>query len=377
MRILYSHRIQSRDGQSVHVEALVAALRAEGHDVEVVGPGFYERAEFGGESKFVATIRANLPAALGEIAEILYNIPATRRLNAACRSFRPDIIYERYNLYFLAGSRVARRHRLPLLLEVNSPIAAERRRFGALRLHRIARALENHVWRTASRVLAVTEVLKQDIVQTAGIDPARVAVIHNGIHAEAFADLPQDGREGRLVLGFVGFVRGWHGLDTVIAQMAGADPALSLVVVGDGPARPALEAQAAKAGLAGRVRFTGLAPREKIPALIAGFDIALQPSAVAYASPLKLFEYMAAGRAIVAPDQPNIREILRDGETALLFAPGDAQAMWEAVRKLAADAPLRARLGDAAKAEIAARDLTWEGNARRVVALAQRVLTPG
>ena len=119
------------------------------------------------------------------------------------------------------------------------------------------------------------------------------------------------------------------------------------------------------------MRFTGLAPRAQIPALVAGFDIALQPSAVAYASPLKIFEYMAAGCAIVAPDQPNIREILRDGETALLFAPGDAAAMWQAVRRLAADPALRARLGGAAKAEIAARDFTWEGNARRVVALAE------
>ncbi|MDE2515497.1 MAG: glycosyltransferase family 4 protein [Rhodospirillales bacterium] len=383
MRILYSHRIQSRDGQSVHVEALIAALRAQGHEVQVVGPGFYERADFGGESRLVAAIRARLPAMLGEIAEILYNIPATRRLDAACRAFRPDAIYERYNLYYLAGLRVARRHRLPLLLEVNAPIAAERARFGALALRRIARLLENRVWRGAARVLAVTEVLKQDIVATAGLDPARVAVIHNGIHPEAFADLARDpGREGRIVLGFVGFVRGWHGLDTVIAQMgsgssgSGAsehDTALSLVVVGDGPARPALEAQAAAAGLAGRVRFTGLAPRAQIPALVAGFDIALQPSAVAYASPLKIFEYMAAGCAIVAPDQPNIREILADGETALLFAPGDAAAMWQAVRRLAGDAALRTRLGDAAKAEIAARDFTWEGNARRVAALAEQL----
>ncbi len=65
MRILYSHRIQSRDGQSVHVEALVAALRELGHEVLVVGPGFYEQAEFGGESSFVAALRARLPPCLG------------------------------------------------------------------------------------------------------------------------------------------------------------------------------------------------------------------------------------------------------------------------------------------------------------------------
>ena len=58
MRILYSHRIQSRDGQSVHVEELVGALRAAGHEVLVVGPGFYEASGFGGESSTVARIRS-------------------------------------------------------------------------------------------------------------------------------------------------------------------------------------------------------------------------------------------------------------------------------------------------------------------------------
>src|SRR5579871_5513915 len=103
MRILYSHRIQSRDGQSVHVEELVAALRELGHEVLVVGPGFYEKAEFGGESGLVAAIRSRLPRAVGEIAELLYNIPAWWRLRLAYQRLRPDLIYERYNLYHLAG----------------------------------------------------------------------------------------------------------------------------------------------------------------------------------------------------------------------------------------------------------------------------------
>ena len=175
------------------------------------------------------------------------------------------------------------------------------------------------------------------------------------------------------MLGFVGFVRDWHGLDAVIAAMA-ADrdgPKVRLVVVGDGPARPALERQAAALGMAERVTFTGLQPREAIPALVAGFDIALQPLVVRYASPLKIFEYMAAGRAIVAPDQPNIREMLRDEETALLFDSDAAGAMWHAIRRLAGDAALRRRLGAAARAEIARRDYTWRGNAARIVAWAR------
>jgi len=378
MRILYSHRIQSRDGQSVHVEQMVAALRQAGHEVLVVGPGFYQQAEFGAESRVVAWIRARLPAALGELAEVAYNVPAYRRLRRAAGPFRPDIIYERYNLYYLAGALLARRLGVPFYLEVNAPIADERARFSGLRLRGLARRLEAWTWRAATRVVAVTGVLKAMIV-AAGVAPERIEVVPNGIDPAAFADLPaRPSVPDPVVLGFVGFVRDWHGLDAVIAAMAGygGTPRLDLVVVGDGPARPALERQAAALGIADRVRFTGLSPHADVPGMVAGFDIALQPRAVAYASPLKLFDYMAAGRAIVAPDQPNIREILTDGETALLFDPARADGVWTAVLRLAGDAGLRGRLGGAARAEIERRRYTWAGNAARLVAWAARDRVP-
>src|SRR6478609_6790674 len=95
MRILYSHRIGSRDGQSVHVEELVAALRQAGHEVLVVGPRIYEKAELGGASGLVSSIRRLLPGAVNEVAELAYNIPAYRRLHRACRSFKPHLSYER------------------------------------------------------------------------------------------------------------------------------------------------------------------------------------------------------------------------------------------------------------------------------------------
>ncbi len=374
MRILYSHRIQSRDGQSVHVDELVAAFRAEGHEVLVVGPSFYDKASFGGESGFIDFVRGLLPGALGEVAELAYNIPAYRRLRAACRAFKPDFIYERCNLYYLAGSWLARATGLPFLLEVNSPLADERIRFGNLRLHRLARRLENQVWRGADRVLPVTGVLRDIIVETAGVKLARTAVVPNGVVLDRFPPaVARDGTE--VTLGFVGFVRPWHGLDGVISEIAArqAGARVTLTVVGDGPVRGALEAQAAALGVADRLNFLGVVAHAVVPGEVAKFDIALQPQVNAYASPLKIFDYMAAARAIVAPDQPNIREILVHGETALLFDPVVPGALWQAVARLIEDPALRARLGANARAELERRDYTWRGNARRVVAMAQAI----
>ena len=278
----------------------------------MVGPGLYQQAEFGGESRLVALIRAHLPASIGALAEIAYNVPAWWRLRQAARRFRPDLIYERYNLFHLAGTWLARWTRVPLFLEVNAPLAAERARFGGLGLPGLAARLEAYVWRSADKVLAVTGVLKR-IVERAGVPAGRIEVVperhrSRGIRrcaAQRASWRPRRPglRRLRARLARTGRRDRRHGGGTRRRPV-------DLIVVGDGPARAALERQAAALGLVDRVRFTGLRAREQIPALVAGFDIALQPRVVDYASPLKIFEYMAAGRAIVAPDQANIREIL-------------------------------------------------------------------
>lgn len=376
MRILYSHRIQSHDGQSVHLEELVAALRAAGHDVLVVGPGFYARASLGAESRLVVLARRLLPASLAEFAELVYNISAWLRLERTASMFRPDLIYERYNLYYLAGAWLARRRRILYYVEINAPLAEERKRFGGLRLARIARHAERFVWRSADRVFVVTGELKRRVL-AAGVPEARIALSPNGVALEHFQPRSSAARQKgqAVILGFVGFIRAWHGLESVIRGMAQSAPSLMLVVAGEGPARDDLQHLAETLGCAERVRFAGLVAREDVPHLLQGFDIALQPHALPYASPLKLFEYMAAGLAIVAPDQPNIREIVVHEESALLFDPSESGAMWQAIFRLATDPSLRARLGQAARAAIVHRDFTWRGNAKRIAGMAEADLS--
>jgi glycosyltransferase involved in cell wall biosynthesis len=368
MRILYSHRVQSRDGQSVHIDELVTAFRKAGHEVIIVGPKLYEQAKFGTGSRIVATVRYFLPNICAEMVEIAYNVPAFWRLRRACRKFSPDFVYERYNLYYLAGMLLSRWYGIPFCLEINSPLADERASFGGLALRKLARNLERFVWRSADRIFVVSGVLKQMVAAT-GVAAERIMVTPNGVDRNAFAVAPYRARQGPSVnVGFVGFVREWHGLDAVIAGLAAerGDPAVHLIIVGDGPARPNLEHQARVLGVGDLVQFTGICARAEISSTIKNFDIAVQPRAVSYASPLKLFEYMACGRAIVAPDQPNIREILNHNETAILFDPDKPRALWCAIRRLADNPDLRERLGGAARRELDLHDYTWEGNIVRI-----------
>jgi glycosyltransferase involved in cell wall biosynthesis len=369
MRILYSHRIQSRDGQGVHVDELVAAFRRLGHEVLVIGPSAYGQSRLGESSPTVEWLREKLPAMMFELAELAYAVHATLRLLRANRSFRPDFVYERYNLFHLAGAWLARRHGAVLYLEVNSPLAEERAEHGGLKLRRLARAIERWTWRSAHRVLPVTGVLG-DLVAAAGVDPQGIMVVPNAIVPERFAAPHRPAAPNRVTLGFIGFVRPWHGLDAVIRAMAhDAVVPVSLTVVGDGPACNDLQRLAAALGIADRVRFAGVVAHDQVPALAAGFDIALQPKVTRYASPLKIFDYMAAACAIVAPDQENIREVLEHERTALLFDADAADGAWRAIRQLVFDSALRARLGEAARARALAAH-TWEGNARRITATA-------
>lgn len=383
MRVLYHHRTASRDGQAVHIDEMITALRALGHEVEVVAPGGGGASDnsMGGESGFVSALKRALPQVLYELMELAYSGVAYVKLVRAARRFHPDVIYERYNLFLLTGSLVTRRLKLPLLLEVNSPLFEERRKHsGGLSLVRLARWAEGFVWRSADVVLPVTRVLAGHVMSR-GVAESRIVVVPNGINEAHFDTAPGHeaakqalGLQGCLVLGFTGFVRDWHGVDRVVEWMATADaPANAhLLVVGDGPVRSELEARALALGVGDRVRFTGVVHRDQVPAHVAAFDVALQPAVTAYASPLKLMEYLVMGKAVVAPDTPNIREILEHERNALLFSESVPGALQQALTRACSDTALRERLAHEARATIDRLGLTWRANAARAVALGER-----
>jgi len=143
----------------------------------------------------------------------------------------------------------------------------------------------------------------------------------------------------------------------------------TLLIVGDGPGCADLTHRAKRLGVEERVLVSGLVARNSLAAYISTFDIALQPEVTSYASPLKLFEYMALGRAIIAPNAPNIREILTHNVDALLFEPNNSESLAEVIRILVANDDLRIRLGFAAAAKIRDEDISWAKNARRVISL--------
>ena len=390
MKILYHHRIASKDGQYVHVEELTNALKNLGHEIIFVGPSIIETDDFGSEGGLVPMLKRYIPGFLYELLELAYSLIAYYKLQRAIKEHNPDCLYERYNLYMLAGYWIKNRYRLPFLLEVNAPLFQERQKYNGVALPRLAKWTENTVWKAADRVLPVTQVLA-DIVANAGVSKEKIEVIHNGVDLKKFSDLEHKnivrkpglgkhgldniGLENKLVLGFTGFIREWHKLDKVVDVVAASNGHdRHLLIVGDGPARQAIETRARKLGVSDCVTITGIVHRDKIADYVSSFDIALQPDVVEYASPLKMFEYLALARAIIAPDSPNIREILTHDKNALLFDPSDPDAFVHSIELLCTDVELRSRLARAAGETITERRFTWHNNAKRVVALIEELI---
>ena len=209
VKVLYHHRIKSKDGQYVHIEELVSALRRQGHEVVFSGPRDVEEGDFGGESRFIGLLKRLLPGAVYELLELGYSIPDAVRLFISCLKEKPDFIYERYNLYFLSGIWVSRLLRLPLVLEVNAPLFEERSSYGGLSLPWLARRIQYRTWNSADAVIVVTSVLEK-IVLSYGVHPERLHVIPNGIDLERFEGLGKaqcDPGSDAVVIGFVGFIR--------------------------------------------------------------------------------------------------------------------------------------------------------------------------
>ncbi len=378
LKILYHHRVAAQDGQSVHIRELVSAFERQGHEIIFVGPSI-RPSDLGQENKLLAATRRILPQFMLELLELLYGFRAYLKLKSAYKKHKPDLLYERYNLFLPAGSWLKKATGIPYFVEVNAPLSDERARYSGLSLLRLANYYERITFQNADRLFPVSQALA-DIICNMGADPEQVTVLHNGItpadyqHADGTELRKELGLSGKIVLGFVGFVREWHRLDRVIHVLKhhGTNPDLHFLVVGDGPAVPECIALAEQLGVRHRVHFVGFKNRDAIPNCLAAMDIALQPAVTDYASPLKIFEYLISGLVTIAPDQPNIREILTDRETGLLFKPDNFEEAERAIVELSQDTRLREKLGQASKDLIRQRKYTWDDNAIQIVGLTRQ-----
>jgi glycosyltransferase involved in cell wall biosynthesis len=347
-------------GASVHVRAITSAMQALGHDVTLA----VRRLDSGNSAPRIHRIEQ-----LSGDAE-----RAARQLADLIAHERIDAVIERYSLQSGPARRVTRYLGLPLTLEVNAPLVEEATRYRGL-ADPNAQAWEHETFRSADRIHVVSSPLLRYVRSVAPEVPS--GWIPNGSDVAAFrASQPMaiPDLDGRVVVGFAGSMKPWHGVADLLDAFARTSatqggPAPALLLVGDGPEREALLRRAASPDLAGRVIFTGAQSHEHVPALVRRFDIGVAPYRPVpdfYFHPLKIVEYLAAGVPVVYPDQGDLRDMV--GGAGLAYAPGEASDLAGRLSRLMDDDVLRCDL--AAEAARRGTDFDWSHVAERVLELA-------
>ncbi len=399
----YGIPVLGHKGAAVHVREMAAAFSRAGHAVVVVAPVANKspweepsqlqtrflrlpasetlQSAFHNLKTYTHLLGVSSPVP-GELRRILYDQEFESELLRCFHTEPPDLIYVRASVFSTAGARLAREWQRPLLVELNAPLAKEQSAYRAGGFDELATAAERLLLTQADAVLAVSGALHDHVVAL-GVDSQRVHVFPNGIDpGQFFPGLPDPELRMRYglgegpLLGFVGGLRPWHGvhaLPDLLQKLAARDRRARMAIVGDGPLRSELEHTFERMGLRDQVAFTGAVPHGQVAPLIRHFDVALAPYPALdhdfYFSPLKLFEYMACGIPVVAPKVGQIAEVVRDGQTGVLYPLGDVEAFTAACEELLGAPALRKQIGLAAADEVRSH-YTWDHNARRAIELA-------
>ena len=360
---LFGHK-----GASNHVREFVGATCGLGHHVEV----FCARV---GKSAATAPFpfqrikTGRSPG--GDFVALAQNAVLREALHKAHRREPFDVIYERYSLWSFGALEFAENHNLPFVLEVNSPLRVEQKNYRSLSLEPAARAIEERVFRAATVVVGVSKQVVDYVVSRSRRTRPTV-VVPNGVDLNLFSTITPAQPNSHFTLGFVGSLKPWHGLETLMKafrMLADESPDYRLLIAGDGPQRHWIESYTRENDLTDVVELAGGVEKSSIPGLLARMDVATAPYPNLddfYFSPLKLFEYMAAGRAIVASGIGQVTEIVHHGRTGMLVTPGDSQELVDTIRLLRADADLRRRLGLAAHEE-AVRHHGWDRRVQTIL----------
>ncbi len=266
-----------------------------------------------------------------------------------------DLVYERYSLWSSRALEFAKSLSIPSILEVNAPLIDEQREHRSLLNVDLAMETSRRAMNAAQSIVAVSSEVADYVERTFPETSGRIHVVPNGVDVDRFSPVAERGADGSFVIGFVGSLKPWHGIESLLEAFAlvlRALPHARLCVVGDGPMRESLELAAETMGISEKVEWTGAILAEQVPEMVRRFDVAVAPymnQSKFYFSPLKVFEYMACGCAVVASDVGQLRVLIDDGQNGMLFEPGNCEAMAYQILKLAYHPELRGRIAARAR----------------------------
>ncbi len=380
-------------GSHSHNTFLRQAFRNNGHEVVPFEPGTGAGDTAAGMQKHRSAYRrlkAMLPSKASEwlrdLYSLMYDFKATKAIGATIDREQPDFVYERYSDYHLSGWKAAASRGLPYILEIHDP--PEARAYFARRANfeLYNRWVQRRITSNADSMVVVSSYLKQFLVK-GGVPEDKVLMLPNGVNLDLFQ--PTEERENlrkrlgfsdSLVVGFVGSMKAYHGLDLMLQLCRLIEKTrkdIRYLVVGSFKAYPggeeALREELRGMGIEDRFALTGGLPVEQVPVHVDAMDICIMPDSNHFGSPIKLFEYGALAKACVFPRYTPVEDVMEHDVNGLIFEPKNVDDMAAQVLKLAQDEKLRDRLGRQLRQDVV-ENHTWEKNAEKVVARVEQII---
>lgn len=395
---MLDHSVPLHSGYAFRTLAILKEQRARGWDtVQVTSSKHYgalaDLEEVDGFAFHRTKVKEEGLRRLPVVGQAAVVRDTERRLDEVVQCTRPDILHAHSPcLNGIAAIRVGRRRRLPVVYELrasweDAAVDHGTTTEGSLR-YRFSRGLETWVLRRADAITTICAGLRDDILARGGISAARVEVIPNAVDPASFAycqvrdeELKRSlGLEGQTIVGFIGSFYGYEGLDLLVEALPlllQERPDVRLLLVGGGPQESALREQARQLGVADHVVFAGRVPHADVQRYYGIVDVFAYPRRsirlTELVTPLKPLEAMAQGHVFVASDVGGHRELIRHGETGVLFEAGSARKLAEAVQGLLSDPTTRQRLREAGRHYIET-ERTWAASVARYAPVYARLL---
>ena len=300
----------------------------------------------------------------------------------------PDILFSRLELYNFSVARLSRWLNIPLVLEADCPPSYEHSNFYGkhyMHLGNFAAKIEIASLKRAGAVIAISSILKNYYVER-GVPAEKIHVIPNGADPVKFRPrekpkhlVQKYNLAGKTVIGWVGALVGWSGVEEMVRMAEHVlqnYPEAAFLLVGGGDNQALFERRLRRGDWASRVILPGQVPHDQVPDYLACTDIVLAPYPKLpfwYASSMKIFEYMAAGKAIVTSNVGQIGEVIADGRNGLFFEAEKEDDLLAKTTVLLRDARLRQKLGRQARQDVLEK-YTWEQHGKTIVAIFEALL---
>ncbi|MBN2010359.1 glycosyltransferase family 4 protein [candidate division KSB1 bacterium] len=382
MKIVYLNYLYDLYGASLgstrKAELLMHELAQYGHDVKLYWMKKQPEPSNGQPPKLKQKVRGSLKKYLAVLLHnpknIMSNFGYFFRELKILRDENPDLVIYRLSNYQFSALWVAKMLKIPVIIEADAPNMYEEKIYETQYWQPpwIGTFIETQVIKHSEMGICVSNVA-MDYFRNNGVPDEKICVISNGAYPEKYdaARIENDIRakfnfKDKVCIGFVGTFHFWHGVENlfkIIREIATEFPNVVFLMVGDGgPLKPAFTKFVQEENLENNVIFSGYVPFEKVAKYLVAMDIVLAPYPnveMFYYSPVKLFEYMAAGKPVIASALGQIAEMIEDGVSGKLCSPGNVEQMIASIKELIREPELRKKIGDNARQTIL-KHHTWQ-----------------